>query len=213
VTQPAFTVILPHKRNPGNDAALRICLDMLMTNTVSDFALLMDAAEDAPLYPRINRMVQEARTQYCVITSSDIFMAPNWDVPMMAVINYERFVTNIVVEPGAIGVHPQNMHRDFGLTPSTFRRAEFEKWATGNTVPMIGGDGWVVPLMFPRDLWLSLGGLDLTMREFPYSAPDQKLLDDWKAKGGSIIRARSCAYHLQRWSDEGEQTHAKRRGK
>lgn len=31
----AFTVILPHKRNPGNDAALSICMDMLKANTVS----------------------------------------------------------------------------------------------------------------------------------------------------------------------------------
>lgn len=207
---PAFTVILPHKRNPGNDAALRICLDMLMANTTNDFVLSMDAADDAPLYPRINRLVEEARTQYCVITSSDIFMAPDWDLPMMAAINYERFVTGVVVEPGAIGVHAQNMLGNFGMTPATFRRADFEAWT--RSAPMRDGDGWVVPLMFPRDLWLSLGGLDLTMREFPYSAPDQKLLDDWKAQGGTIKRVRSYAYHLQRWSDEGEQTHGKRRG-
>lgn len=208
MTLPAFTVILPHKRNPGNDAALRICIDMLMENTASDFILSMDAATDAPLYPRINRMVEEARTQYCVITSSDIFMAPDWDIPMMAAVNYETFVTNVVVEPGAIGVHAQNMLGNFGMTPMTFRRADFETWA--RSAPMIGGDGWVVPLLFPRAAWLSMGGLDLTMREFPYSAPDQELLDQWKAQGGAIKRVRSYAYHLQRWSDESEQMHTKR---
>lgn len=46
MTTPAFTVILPHKRNPGNDAALRICIDMLMANTRADFILMMDAAAD-----------------------------------------------------------------------------------------------------------------------------------------------------------------------
>lgn len=211
MTLPAFTVLLPHKRNPGNDAALKICLDMLMANTAWDFELRLNAAEDAPLYPRINRMVEEVRTPYCVITCSDIFMAPDWDVPMMAAINYQTFVTNVVVEPGAIGVHAQNMLGNFGMTPATFRRADFEAWT--RSAPMIGGDGWVVPLMFPVDAWKAMGGLDLTMPEFPKSAPDQKLLDNWKAKGGAIKRVRSYAYHLQRWSDEDEQTHSKRRGK
>lgn len=210
---PAFTIILPHKRNPGNDAALKICLDMLMANTANDFVLSMDAACDEPLYPRINRMVEDARTQYCVIISSDIFMAPRWDIPMMAAINCEQFITGVVVEPGAIGVHPQNLERNFGMTPSTFERTNFERWVD-TIAPFPPGDGWVVPLMFPRDLWLSMGGLDLSELEFPHSlyAPDQKLLDGFKASGGTIKRVRSYAYHLQRWSDEGEQMHTKRSG-
>lgn len=211
--QPLFTILIPHKRNPGNDAALKICLDCLIANTTHDFNLMIDAAYDAPLYSRINRMVEDAKTECCVISSSDIFMSPNWDVPMVAAWNFHTFVTGIVVEPGAIGVHPQNLHRDFGQTPSTFRRWEFEQWVASGAAPVMSGDGWVVPLMFPRSAWRSMGGLDLTMQEFPMSAPDQRLIDDWKATGGAIKRVRSFAYHLQRWSDEGEQKHDKRRGK
>lgn len=210
MTQPAFTIILPHKRNPGNDAALKICIDCLMQNTAYNFTLMLFAVDDAPLYKTINRMVEEAHTQYCVITSSDIFMAPDWDVPMMAALDFRTFVTNVVVEPGAIGVHPQNLHHDFGMTPATFRRGEFEQWA--KTAPMPDGDGWVVPLMFPRDGWLAMGGLDLKYK-FPRFPADQVLIDQWKAQGGKVRRARSYAYHLQRWSDTDEQQSAKRRGK
>jgi hypothetical protein len=210
MTWPTFTIILPHKRNPGNDAALEICLGCLIKNTADSFKLLMDAAYHAPLYERIDRMVDEARTQYCVILSSDIFVEPGWDIPMMSAINPQTFVTGVVVEPGAIGVHPQNLHMDFGRTPETFRRSEFETWARG--APMLEGEGWVVPLMFPREAWKALGGLYTSdPDDFPAVAPDQALIDRWKESGGLVKRVRSYAYHLQRWSDVDEQRAEKRR--
>lgn len=205
-----FTIIFPHKRNLGNDAALRIALDCLITNTRHDFVLLMDAAADQPLYPRVNAMVAQATTDCCVYWSSDMFAAPDWDSPMLALYNPDTFVTNVLVEPGVIGMHPDNIQQDFGRSPETFRRADFEAWCIDAPVP--SGWGWYAPYMFARQPWLAMGGLELGLLpdHQGFTPGDQLLFERWLASGRSIRRARSYTYHLQRYSEPDEQQHAKR---
>lgn len=205
-----LTIILPHKRNPGNDAALRIALDMLFANTRADFHLLIDAAYDQPLYERLNRMVAQADTECVVYWSSDMFPAPDWDTPMLRLFDSHTFVTNVLVESGAIGVHHQNVERDFGRRPETFRRAEFEAWAATKP-PYPPGEGWYAPFMFPKTGFLELGGLRLDLGPFPAGAPDIELFKLWKAVGRRVVRAASYTYHMQRYSDVQEQEAAKRR--
>lgn len=207
----AFTLILPHKRNPGNDAALRICLDMLMANTVNDFILIMDAAENSPLYPRVNAMVQQATTEYLCYWASDMFPSVGWDVPMLELASPDTFVNNTVVEPGVISMYGGNHKRDFGRRPETFNRAAFETWcATEGHVA--GGDGWTAPYLFPRQGFLDMGCYDLTIdAELEFGGSDSALFDQWKASGHQVVRAPgSWAYHLQRFSSIEEQEAAKR---
>lgn len=207
-----FTIILPHRRNPGNDAALRIALDCLVTNTVNDFVLLMDAAYDQPLYPRVNAMVAAATTECCVYLASDVFLAPGWDAPMLALYDEHTFVTGILVEPGAIGVFSGNVTRDFGRKPDTFRRAEFEDWVTSIEAPTPGGEGWPCPYMFPRSGYLAHGGLEVGLQGDPhgFTPADTRLFERWCTAGNVVRRTRSYAYHLQRWSEPDEQAHEKR---
>ena len=204
----AFTVILPHQRNSGNDRALRVCLDCLLANTRHDFAVLISAAHDQPLWETINRLVGQAETDCCVFTHSDMFFAPGWDVPMLAAWRKYTFVTNIVVEPGAIGVYPQNVWADFGRTPETFRRTDFEAWCEIAGMPE--GEGWQAPYMFSRSAWLNAGGLDTSAEAFPRGDPGIALFEKWKLMGRQVRRARSFVYHLQRWSELDEQNHVKR---
>jgi len=204
----AFTVILPHKRNPGNNAALAIALSCLQDNTASDFKLIMDAATDAPLYERINRMVEQADTDICVYMASDIFVAPAWDIPMLAIYEQRFFVTNIIVEPGAIAMHGMNIHKDFGRKPETFNRAAFEAWTQGDAQTLdVRGEGWPCSYMFSRDAWLAHGGLETNLYSPDgFTEADTNLWNRWKAAGNEIVRAQSYCYHLQRFSDEYEQT-------
>lgn len=206
-----FSVILPHKRNPGNDRALAVCLNCLFDNTDHDFKLIIDAAYDEPLYPRINRIVEQADTDYCVYMASDTFVAPHWDTPMLEMADAQTFVNGVLVEPGAIAMHHLNLHRDFGRTPERFDRAAFEDW-TRAEAPMLSGEGWFCPYMFPREGWLDAGGL--TEHSFAdgqgFTDADMQLFDRWKACGNRIVRVRSFAYHLQRWSEVDEQMHEKR---
>lgn len=207
----AFTLLLPHKRNPGNDAALRICLDMLMANTVHDFKLIVDAAENAPLYPRVNAMVQQADTEFLCYWASDMFPSPGWDVPMLERIDDHAFVNNTVVEPGVISMYGGNHKMDFGRRPDTFQREKFEAWcAAGGHVA--GGEGWTAPYLFPRQGFLDMGCYDLTIdAHLEFGSADSALFARWKAAGNQVVRAPgSWAYHLQRWSDVEEQEAAKR---
>lgn len=207
----AFTLLLPHKRNPGNDAALRICLDMLMANTVNDFILIMDAAENAPLYPRVNAIVQQATTEYVCYWASDMFPSPGWDVTMLALADAHTFVNNTVVEPGVISMYGGNHQQDFGRKPETFNRTAFEAWcAQGGHVA--GGEGWTAPMLFPRQGFIDMGMYDLRIDAgLEFGGADMALIAQWKASGHQVVRASgSWAYHLQRYSDVEEQEATKR---
>lgn len=210
----AFTVILPHKRNPGNDAALRIALDMLMDSTVNDFILLMAADSGQPLYPLVNALFEQATTDCCVYWSSDMFPAYGWDVPMLEAWNAHTLITNVLVEPGAIGIHHMNYHKDFGRKAETFQRGAFEAWATSSEAPMLEGEGWFAPYMISRYQFLAFGGLDDTGMvgdAHGFTGADEALFARWKADGNTIKRVKSYAYHLQRYSQVDEQTKEGRR--
>ena len=212
----AFTVLIPHKRNPGNDAALRVCLDCLFANTANDFHLLIDAATDAPLYERMNALVEHAPTDTCIMLSSDIFVAPRWDVPLLEARVAGIWVNGVVAEQGMIAVHPSNIEHDFGRTPDSFDRTGFEAWAANASVPQ--GDGWVVPLLFSKFEWLYEGGLNIDLGSttdadgFPYLPADDDLIQRFKAKHGIVRRVGSFAYHLQRYSSTFEQRKGERFG-
>lgn len=213
---PAFSIILPHKRNPGNDDSLAICLDMLTRNTHHDFNLLMAEVRYSLLYETINRLFKQSDTDCCVFWNSDMFPAPNWDVPMLAAFNYHTIVTNILVEPGAISMDGANLQMDFGRKPSTFRRAEFEAWAQAPEREPRGGDGWYAPYMMSRQRFVDLGCMEINTDDvdangFNARPFDIEMFERHKANGGVVRRAQgSFTYHLQRWSDVNEQTHEKR---
>jgi hypothetical protein len=207
----ALTIILPHLRNPGNDRSLAIALDCIFANTRNDFDLLV-ATEKRPLAGLVNEMIASARTDCVVYTASDTFFARGWDEPMLALWNADTLVTNVLVEPGAIGMHPDNVHKDFGRKPETFRRADFEAWVASGDAPVPNNFGWYAPFMISRAAFLEQGGYltDLTQDHRGFTAADQLLFADWQARGKRIMRARSYAYHLQGWSDLDEQQHEKR---
>lgn len=206
-----FTVLLPHRRNPANDNALSIAIDCLMKNTKADFRILMDCAYDKPLYPRLNRLVKQAPTDTCVYLASDMFVAPNWDVQMLATFRKDLFVTGVVVEPGAIALYHLNLHHDFGRKPETFRRAEFEQWTVADA-PVPSGEGWPCGYAFSRKRVLDLGGFEehRVTDNHGFTDADMMLWERHKAMGGRIVRVRSFCYHLQRFSEPSEQTDEKR---
>lgn len=206
----AFTVILPHKRNPGNDAALSICMDMLKANTVSaEFELLISCAVDRPLFPAIDRLFRQAETEYLVFWNSDMFPAPGWDELMLAKAAYDTIVNPIVVEPAVMGIFTDNVEWNFGSRPETFRRADFEAWTASAPVP--SGEGFFAPYMIARQRYLDLGGFDLTGDLTGFVPRDVEFYAKHKANGGKVERVRAYVYHLQRYSEIAEQEKSNRR--
>lgn len=213
---PPMTIILPHKRNPGNDLALRICIETLMANTRNEFNLLMSAAYNQPLFPAIDRLIRQSQTDCIVFWNSDMFPAPGWDEPMLALFEYNTIVTNIVTEPGAIGIFTDNVEWDFGRKAETFRRADFEAWATSGNAPVPSGEGWYAPYMMSKQRYLDIGGIDLDNNDikpsdgFNTRPLDIDMFNKHKANGGVVRRAVSYVYHLQRYSDPAEQVKSNR---
>lgn len=209
---PAFTVILPHLRNPGNDHALAVCLSCLYANTANEFKLIVDATAGDPLYPRITRMIEQVDTSYFIYWASDFFAAPGWDAPMIEAANEDTIITNIVVEPGAIGIHDQNLRNDFGRKPDTFRRQEFEDWSVSPHAPMLSGAGWYAPYLMNTQAFISFGGFieGISPDDQGFSAGDEDMFKRWWAAGRHVHRVKSYVYHLQRWSQLEEQTAEKR---
>lgn len=205
-----FTIILPHKRNPGNDAALSICLDMLKANTVSpDFELLISCAVDRPLFPAIDRLFRQAETEYLVFWNSDMFPAPGWDQLMLEKAAYDTIVNPILVEPAVMGIHPDNVEWDFGSRPESFRRADFEAWTVSAPVP--SGEGFWAPYLLNRQRYLDLGGFDLSGNLTGFVSRDIDFYAKHKANGGKVERVRAYVYHLQRYSEVAEQEKENRR--
>lgn len=210
---PQMTIILPHQLNAGNNAALDVCIDCLTSNTRNEFNILISAAHDQHLYECINRLFAQATTDCCVYWNSDMFAAPGWDVPMLQVWNYNTIVTPVVVEPGAISIHPQNHLHDFGRKPWAFQRTEFEDFAAQANAPVPSGEGWYAPYMMSRQRFLDIGCIEILPADFHgFNARplDIEMFERHKANGGVVKRAVSYVYHLQRWSDEDEQNHPKR---
>lgn len=200
---PSFSILIPHKRDPENDKALRIALDCIAANTLNDYELMVDTTTPADPYVCINSMAERAASDYIFLSNSDIFVSPNWDVDLLAKANPTTIVNATLVEPGAIGVHEANIHRSFGMRPETFDRIAFEQYVASNP-ELPAGNGFVYYALIHREMFLGKGGFDLSRGHFPEPL-DRYFFDQWESDGLDIVRARSYIFHLQNWSNPLEQ--------
>lgn len=205
---PKLSVVIPHKHEPANDKALAQALVCLAQNTRTDYELLVDSTTPADPYVVLNGLVQKAAGEYIFFSNSDIFVSPSWDIPMLAVAAPDTIVNATLVEPGAIGVHHGNIHRDFGMTPETFRRAEFEAWCAANPA-LPDNDGFVYYAVIHRQAFLDFGGFDTSKGSFP-TPLDSIFWQEWRNAGKRIVRGRGLVYHIQNWSNPVEQQKAVR---
>jgi hypothetical protein len=208
---PKLTVLIPHKHDPENDKALAIALACLATNTRADFELLVDTTTPADPYVVLNRMAAAAHGEYLFFSNSDIFVAPGWDIDLLAKAQQNTMVTATLVEPGAIGLFPGNMRRDFGMTPDTFRRADWEHWAAVPDGDLPDGEGFYYYALIHREMFLARGAFDTRLGTFP-TPLDIHFWDAWKADGLPIVRSAALVYHLQNYSNPEEQSKAVRHG-
>jgi len=203
-----LAVLIAHKHQAANDAALAVALDCLVRHTRTDYELLVDSTTPACPYRVLNTLVRQTAAEWIVFSNSDVFMAPGWDEPLLEQAAPQRIVTGVIVEPGAIGVNILNHQHNFGMTPERFDRAAFERWVA-ETPETPAGAGWYFPSLHHRETFLDFGAFDTTLGHFP--APlDAIYWDRWLAAGREVVRAQSYSYHLQQYSSEAEQEKAVR---
>lgn len=206
MTQPLVSILLPHLRNPSNDAALRVCLDCLVANTGLNYELIVESVEERrDIYSVLNQMAERANSEWLVFWNTDCFAAPGWLEPLYNLRDIHTIVSPVMVECGAIPVNDRNLERNFGRTPETFRRAEFEAWAQA------GGDwkpdwqeleeSWYFPSLISRYSFNFLRGFDTHLGSFPTEPVDIYFWDKWRASGRKFRRVRSFIFHLQAYNE------------
>jgi hypothetical protein len=214
VARPLVSILLPHLRERPNDAALQIALSCIVDNTSLDYELIMEAVEERrDIYGVLNGMAQRANSEWIIPHNSDVFVGPGWLEPLYEARDLNAIVSPVMVECGAIGVAPVNLPKDFGKTPDTFRRDEFEAWVrAGGEMPGVPGGvrRWYFPSLLPRRPFLDMGGFDIARGTFPNDTVDIWFWDKWEAAGKEFRAPRSFVYHLQAYSSAFEQ--AKRHG-
>lgn len=208
-----LSILIPHRHTPENDKALALALDCIVHNTRADYELLVDTTTPADPYVVVNRLAAQARGEYIFLSNSDIFVSPGWDVDLLDKAAPDVIVNATLVEPGAIGVFTGNFTRDFGMTPDSFRRAEFEAWAAAPDGAYPDGNGFVFVGLLHRETFLSRGGFDTTRGHFPDQPLDSYYWQAWEEDGKAIVRSKSLVYHLQHYSNEFEQDKDVRHGR
>jgi len=212
---PLVSLLLPHLREPENDKALRIALDCIVANTGLNYELMVEAvAERRDIYRVLNHMAQRANSPWIIPMNSDVFVAPGWLEPIYEERHLNVIVSPCMVEPGAIGVNERNIEKNFGMTPDSFRRAEFEAWVAAGghwSINWLEGHwNWFFPSLIPRYTFLTkLYGFDVSKGAFP-DPLDIEFWNRWEANGGTFKRVHSFVYHLQQWSFKEEQQKAVR---
>jgi hypothetical protein len=205
-----ISVLIPHKRDPENDKALDIALAMYAANTVGHIELMVDDTTPADPYVLLNDMARRTEGEYLFFGNSDLFPGPGWDTALLECAAPDTMTTATLVEPGAIGVHIMNIHRNFGMTPDQFDRAAFEGFAA-STPELPAGDGFFYYLLMRRADFLDFGAFDLTRGLFPEPL-DIYFWERWLTAGKRIVRSAALFYHLQNFSNPAEQQKAVRLG-
>lgn len=202
----SFSILIPHKADHENNKALAIALSCIAANTRNHYELLVDTQTPADPYVVLNDMAQRARGEYLALLNSDTFVAPNWDVDLLAKADPKRIVNATLVEPGAIGVFDGNFTRRFGMRPETFDRAAFEAFAAAPDGDYPSGNGFVYYGLIHRETFLYRGGFNTSLGKFPDKPLDSYFWQAWLDDGLEIVRANGLIYHLQGYSQESEQT-------
>ena len=197
-----MTIIIPHLRKSSNDSSLMLNIARLLENTHYSFELVIDTEAPKDPYKIWNEAAKVARGKILIFSNTDVIMAKGWDISFVDNIQDNAILTGYLVEPGNIGVASENIHRDFGKTPYTFRPQEFENFAVehAKNIPEVKMErGWYMPCAFYRDWFNWTGGFDTTLG-FPN--PNDILF--WNKVtsqlGTKLLRVRSYAYHFQNLS-------------
>lgn len=230
---PTFSIIFPHLKTPQNDECLTICLDYIKKNTKHPYELII--CLDDPSKPRWdpykswNEVIPLAKSDNIIFSNTDVIFTKNWDVPFVNNFNENTIITQYLIECGAIGVHMNNIQKDFGKTPTTFNYNALQNFANTNPnapctkhlreekrarhngiydykcpcrrlTPEVSEElGWYMPSYMHRKLFIR-AGMFKTDVPFMYRPNDAILFEDCQKLGAKIIRVKSYAYHFQNLS-------------
>lgn len=196
-----ISVIFPHAINPENDRVYNLNLQMLKENTTCKYEILSLHNHSRPdlVYEFWDWGIRRAKYELILWMNTDIVMAPGWNERAIECKDIADWIGIELVECGQIGVHPNNIHRNFGITAETFRRDDFEDWVqmTKRGRPDYReGFCWYSPSVWKKEWYIEQGGFDYT-KSFPHPN-DSEFKEKVEKKGARFIVVNEFGYHFQR---------------
>jgi len=196
-----ISIVFPHAINKENNKVLDLKLRMFEENTTCPYEILYLANQKRTdlVYKGWNFLIENAKYDLVLWDNTDIVYSKGWNENVIKSQSKGDWIGLELVECGQIGVHPNNIKKDFGITADTFRREEFEAWSaeyTKDRPTFRDGFCWYSPSVFKKDWFISMGGFNT---EIPFPHPNDSLFKEKAEKyGQKFIVANSIAYHFQR---------------
>ena len=149
------------------------------------------------VYAAWNATVAMASTRYVCLLNSDMYVSDGWLDALMAELP-GGLPTSLLVESGFLPSAMPEYVRDFGRSPSAFRREDFLRYAGHVRDPERVSPGRLcMPVIFERQIFLDAGGYPLG--NFSPRITGDRLLFMTLAQRG--LQHRTChgsvVYHVQ----------------
>lgn len=200
---PEISIVVPSLHCESGKRTLRTFTQCIIDNTTNGYELLISSHVEESGTDAITYLSSVARGKYVAIICDDIYVAPGWDVAFLEAVEPDTLLIGSLIESGSTTVHECNVKIDYGHTPETFKREEFEKCAAimAPLKPDTALRYWGFPWFVERELfakrWAAENIKGDTIKEL---AGDFFFWRHWLDDGLKVKRANSWAYHLMRWT-------------
>ena len=195
-----LSVIVPYL---SKSKAFPLFKDILYENTENEFELI-EIVNSKDVYGAYNKGALQATGDIIVCINDDMFLEKGWDKEVVKYSAPYRVITFMgVVEKIKSFNHNKSIIMDFGDSPETFKRKEFEEFCL--TAKIDTGDkeygdgtGWLQPMSMLKENWVPYPN----KIKYPYSNDITYFYDILPRYNFEFIAVRAFCYHLQNYSKE-----------
>lgn len=192
-----LSIVVPYL---GKSEAFPLFKKILYENTVNEFELI-EIVNSRDVYGAYNYGALKATGDLIVCMNDDMFVSKNWDELFVKYAAPYTILTMMgVVERLSSSTHKKSIIKDFGYSPHTYKRKEFEEFSKSLslTTECVEGFGWLQPMSMLKENWIPYPN------KIKYPEPNdldyfQQILPLY---GFKFLKVRSFCYHLQNYSKE-----------
>ena len=110
------------------------------------------------VYRGYNEGVKAASGEYVLLTNSDMAYGPEFLQNMLRSVDSKKLSTSRLIEMGRFQTGLYGVEKNFGSTPSKYRKREFNRYCQKKSERVEKDGGLYMPLLVDREFFLSLGG-------------------------------------------------------
>lgn len=110
------------------------------------------------VYRGYNEGVKAASGEYVLLTNSDMAYGPEFLQNMLRSVDSKKLSTSRLIEMGRFQTGLYGIEKNFGSTPSKYRKREFDRYCQKKSERIEKDGGLYMPLLVDREFFLSLGG-------------------------------------------------------